>query len=179
MTLIVLLAVVSAVYVISVAQIGGIIAGFQTFGLLFVGGHAIFISLGLLMYEGRRWRFFFQSVLFAILIIPSYGIGTPFDVLARLPIIISTLFADAIFNSLYLFFKSRNRLLIWAMLVATIYWLMNPFFVAFNMFLFYPPQLLNAYVTATIFLSPVIVIESLIGGYFGYKIYLRANKIRQ
>ena len=177
MTLIILLAVVSAVYVIFVGQIGNIVTGFQTFGFLFVVGHAVFISMGLLLYGGRRWRFFFQSVLFALLIIPTYGVGTPFDVLTRLPIVTSTFFADIIFNSFYDSFRKKGRLLIWAILVATIYWIMNPFFVAFNMLLFYPPQLLKAYVTAAIVLSPITVIESVVGGYFGYKIYLRINRI--
>ncbi len=161
------------------AQVGNIITGFQTFGFLFVIGHAIFISIGLLMYRDRRWRFFFQSVLFALLIIPTYGIGAPFDVLARLPILTSTFFADLVFNSFYDFFKSRKRLLIWAILAATVYWIINPLFVALNMLLFYPPQLLNAYVTAAIILSPVSIIECVIGGYFGYKIYLRVSKVNQ
>jgi hypothetical protein len=51
-------------------------------------GHAIVISFALLIYKGKRWRFAFQSIIVAILFIPTFAMGTPFDVLARMPLIL-------------------------------------------------------------------------------------------
>ena len=142
----------------------------------FVVGHAIFISFGLLMYEGRRWRFFLQGAIVGLLFIPTFSVGTPFDVLARIPVFVANFFVDIIMNSIYYRFKKSDKLMWWAILGATSALFLLPFFTIINMYLFYPPQLLDSFVYVIGLLLPVIVIEAVAGAYIGFKTYIRIKK---
>lgn len=176
LTLVITLAVVSFIYSIFVGQLGTLITGIQGLNYLFIVGHTIFISFGFLMYEGRRWRLFLQGVLAAMLTLTTYLSGAPFDVLSKIPMVINSFFGDLIFNSFYTFFKKRNRLLWSAILVALGFVLIIPVFVTLNMYLFYPPQVLTMYINVYLLLLPVTIIETIVGGYIGYKIYGRVRK---
>ena len=141
-------------------HIGNIITGISSFNYLFTIGHAILISVALLLYEGRRWRLFAQCVLVAILFTPTYQGGTPFDLLSRLPIIVDAFFVDIVFNSAYGFFEKRNQLIWWAILSVIIYCTTNPFYFMLNMYLFYPTEILIPFVNVAFFMLPVIFIQS-------------------
>lgn len=175
--LVITISVSSLIYTTFVSQIGNIITGISSFNYLFTIGHAIIISGALLLYEGRRWRFFAQCILVAIIFIPTYQGGTPFDPLARLPIIVDAFFVDIIFNSSYGLFEKRNQLIWWAILSVIFYCTTNPFFFMLNMYLFYPTEILTSFMSVAFLMLPVIFIESVIGGYFGYKIYERVKRV--
>ena len=170
-----MISVLSFIYTIFVSQIGNFITGISSFNYLFTVGHAILISVAMLLYEGRRWRLFAQCVLVSILFTPTYQGGTPFDLLARLPIVVDAFFVDLVFNSAYGFFEKRNQLIWWAILSVIIYCITNPFYFMLNMYLFYPPEILIPFVNVAFLMLPVIFIESIIGGYLGYKIYERVK----
>ena len=178
LALVIILAVVSYIYTIFVGQLGNLITGIQGFNYLFIVGHAIFISFGFLIYEGRRWRLLLQGVLAALLTLTTYLSGAPFDVLSKMPMIATSFFGDLIFNSFYTFFKNRNRLIWLAILVPIGFVLMLPIFVTLNMFFFYPPEVLTMYLNVYLLLLPVTIIETIIGGYLGYRIYERVKKIQ-
>ena len=93
LALVIILAVVSFIYTIFVGQLGNLITGIQGFNYLFIVGHAIFISFGFLMYEGRRWRLLLQGVLAALLTLTTYLSGAPFDVLSKMPMIATSFLA--------------------------------------------------------------------------------------
>jgi hypothetical protein len=160
-----------------VSQIGNMLTGISSSNYLFTIGHAILISVALLLYEGRRWRFFAQCILVAILFTPTYQGGTPFDLLARLPIIVDAFLVDIVFNSSYGFFEKRNKLIWWAILSVILYCTTSPFFFMFNLYLFYPTEILTSFMSVAFFMLPVTFIESVIGGYFGYKIYERVKRL--
>ena len=172
----VLLAVVSFIYTVFIGQLGNLITGIVGLNYIFVFGHAIFISFGFLMYEGRRWRFLLQTVLVAFLTIPTYMSGAPFDVLARIPMIIGAFFSDLILNSVYPIFQKRDKLIWWGTLAVTIFLIFTPFFVALNMFLFYAPEVLRLYIYTYFLLLPVTIVETVIGSIIGYRIYKRVKK---
>ena len=109
LSLVILLAVVSFVYTVFVGQLGNLLTGIQGLNYLFIIGHMIFISFGFLMYEGRRWRLFLQGVLAALLTLTTALSGAPFDPLSKIPMIAVSFLADLIFNSLYGFFKNKNK----------------------------------------------------------------------
>lgn len=176
LALVIILAVVSFVYSLFVGQLGNLFTGILGLNFLFFVGHAIFICFGFLMYEGRRWRFFLQTILVALLTLPTHQSGAPFDVLARIPMIAISFFTDLIFNSVYIFFKKRNRLIWWAILIAVGWLLMIPLFVILNMLIFYPPEVLTMWVNVFLSLFPVTLIEMIIGAYIANKIYGRVRK---
>ena len=43
---------------------------------------------------------------------------------------------------------------------------------------FYPPEYVAAFANAVMLMAPIIVIESLAGGYMGYKVYQRTKKVQ-
>ena len=177
LALVITISVLSLIYTTFVSQIGNMLTGISSSNYLFTVGHAILISVAMLLYEGRRWRLFAQCVLVSILFIPTYQGGTPFDPLARLPIIVDAFFVDIIFNSSYGFFEKRNQLFWWAILSVIFYCTTSPFFFMLNMYLFYPTEILTSFMSVAFLMLPVIFIESVIGGYFGYKIYERVKLV--
>jgi hypothetical protein len=170
-------ALVSFGYTLFVGQIGTMITGIAGINYIFAIGHAIIMSVSLLVYRGRRWRFFFQSLLLTLLIIPTHMAGTPFDALARIPMVINNFFADLLFNSLYGFFQRVNRLVWWATLAAITTTLLDSFFTVIIWSQIYSPEFMATYVNVVILMIPVIIVEAVAGGYLGYKIYGRVEKL--
>ena len=173
---VILLAVASFIYTVFLGQLGNMITGILGLNYFFIFGHAILISLSFLIYQGRRWRFLLQSTLVAILTLPTFMTGMPFDVLSKWPMIAGAFFADLLLNSLYFFFNKTKKLVFWAFLAVFVFLVIAPFFAALNMFLFYPQQVFTAYVNVYFILFPVTIIEIAIGSYIGHKIYNRINK---
>jgi hypothetical protein len=174
--IVIIIAAVSFAYTVFVGQLGNLLTGIQGLNYLFIVGHAIFISFGFLMYEGRRWRLLLQGTLAALLTLTTALSGAPFDVVSKIPMILTSFFGDLIFNSFYAFFKKRNRLDWLAIFVALGYVLMLPFFVALNMSIFYTPQALTLYISVYMLLLPVTIVETVVGGYIGNMIYKRVSK---
>lgn len=139
---------------------------------------AIFISTQLLLYQGRRWRFFVSTTLFTILTIPIPFAGPAFDVLARTPLIIGAFIGDLLFNTMYEFVKKHNKLLWLTVLFSLQYHLMNSVFSIMIYYLFYPPEALTSYISVISFVLPVIIVESIAGGYIGYKVYERLKNFQ-
>jgi len=176
LALVILLAVVSFIYSAFIGQLGAMVTGILGFNYFFMIGHAIFISFGFLIYEGRRWRFLLQSILVAFLTLPTFQSGAPFDVLARMPMIIGAFFSDLIFNSFYRLFQRREKLVWWAILVAVLFLIITPIFMALTRFIFYPPEAFALYVNVYLLLFPVTMAEAILGGYISYKLFIRIKK---
>ncbi len=171
--LVIILAVISFIYTVFLGQLGNLFTGILGFNYLFIIGHAIIISFSFLIYEGRRWRFLLQSMIVALLTLPTFQSGAPFDLLARAPMIVGSFFADAIFNSLYPYFCLRNKVVLWAILVPVAFLLITPLTMAVNLFLFYTSEAFLLYVNVFLLLLPVTMTEAIIGGFVGYKIFKR------
>lgn len=177
LTLVILLAVVSFIYTQLIGQLGNLITGIQGFNYFFIIGHMIFVSFGFLIYGGKRWRLLLQGILAALLTLTTFLSGVPFDIVSKIPMILTSLFGDLIFNSFYSQFENQNKLNWLALLVVIGYMLMLPVFVSLNMFLFYPPQALNSYISVYVLLFPVTLIETIIGGLIGYQIFKRVKNV--
>ena len=171
--LVIILAVTSFIYTVFLGQLGNLFTGILGFNYLFIIGHAIIISFSFLIYKGRRWRFLLQSMIVALLTLPTFQSGAPFDLLARAPMIIGSFFADATFNSLYPYFCLRNKVVLWAILVPVAFLLITPLTMAVNLFLFYTSEAFLLYVNVFLLLLPVTMTEAIFGGFVGYKIFKR------
>jgi hypothetical protein len=179
LTLIIVFAALGLAYTIIVAQMGYLITGIQGANFLFIIGYVIFISSQFLLFKGKKWRYFVSTVLFVLLITPTNFAGAPFDIIARIPIIISAFFADLLFNSVYGFFERHNKLLCWTILLSVEYNVVTPVLSILFYNFFYPPEFVQKFTSAVFFMFPVIIIESIVGGYFGYKIYNRIEKLQK
>ena len=177
LALVIVIAVVSFVYSVLIGQLGAIFTGIQGFNYLFYVGHALFISLGLLLYKGRRWRFFLQTVLVALLSLPVSQFGAPYDVMARIPVVLNGIFLDLLFNSLYQYFQKREKLLLWSLLISLVGVFTCLVFISLNFILFISMEALNSFMNLFFMLSPIKVIEGLVGGYLAFQISERLKKM--
>jgi hypothetical protein len=175
--LIICMAALGLVTTLLIVQTARMITGIPGANYIFTVILAIQTSFSLLMYEGRRWRFFFQMTLFTILIIPTNLGGAPFNILPKMNTIITAFFCDLLFNTLYLKFKRRDKLLWWTIIATIIFWVMNPFVSSFIKPLFYPPEYVTKFIEVVLLMLPVILTESIVGGYIGHKIYKRVKNI--
>ena len=172
---VIIISVVSFVYSALVSQLPTLLTGILGLNYFFIFGHAIFISFALLLYEGRRWRFFLQNILVMSLTLPTFQTGPPFDILARMPIIASSFFIDLVFNSIYAKFQKSNRALWWSIISTVVFLLQNGLFIGLNMLFFYPSELLSSFVSIYLVLLPIIVAEAVFGSIVGYKLWKRSG----
>lgn len=170
---IIVLAVVSFLYSVFVGQLGNLLTGVLGFNYFFFWGHAILIAFGLLIYEGRRWRFLTQGIIVALLTLPTYQSGLPFDFIARIPMIANSFLIDILFNTGRGYFEKKNRLL-WWIIITNIAWIIFiPFLLVLNMSIFYSTQALTAWLNIYFMLFPITFIEMVAGAYVGYKLFNR------
>ncbi|PVX25316.1 MAG: hypothetical protein CW691_04870 [Candidatus Bathyarchaeum sp.] len=177
LVLIIVLAVLQFVVVALVVQMGKLVTGVPGTSYLFTILLAIPTTFSLLIYEGRRWRFFIQMSLYTLLIIPTHLCGTPFDPISRLSMIANSFLGDVLANSTYGIFNKHNKLFSWSIIMSIEYWIMNPFFGAIVKQIFYSPEVVEQFVNVVLLLLPVIIVEAVAGGYMGYKIYKKVRKI--
>jgi hypothetical protein len=172
---VIIFAVLGLIFTLFVTQTATLITGEPMVGYFFIVGYAVFISAQLLLFEGRRWRFAVSSILFVFLIIPTSFAGAPFDVLARVPLMFNAIVTDLLFTSIYGFFRMRNKLLLLTIIISVEFHSAVQFFSMLFLYLFYPLQALTEFINILLFVFPVIIIESLIGGYIGYIVYQRVK----
>ena len=144
---------------------------------LFGLGHSIIVSLALLTYEGRRWRFLLQGLLVTLLFLPTTAGGIPFDILSRLPIVFGSFLGDLIFSSTYGRFKNLEKLRLWVVLASVTFFFMDLIFRIPIWSLLYSPEVMAAFINGLLLMLPVIIVEWTIGGLIGYKIYQRVRKL--
>ena len=100
LTLVILSAVVVFVFAVFFFQMAGLMTGILGANYMFTIGMALLVSLIFLLFEGRRWRFFFHNMLVALLSLPLNFGGPPYDVFPRLVIIFTGFIADLILNTI-------------------------------------------------------------------------------
>ncbi|MEM2107865.1 MAG: hypothetical protein QXL10_01080 [Candidatus Bathyarchaeia archaeon] len=173
------MAVLGLVSTALIVQMAHLISGIRGANYIFTIILAVQTSFSFLVYEGKRWRFFVQFTIFTFLIIPTYLGGSPFFVPSRIHFIITALIADLVLNSFYKRARVHNKLKLWSVLGTLLFWVMMPFFALLMQPLFYPPEAVAAFANVILLLLPVIIAESIAGGYLGYTIYRRVGKFTE
>lgn len=173
---IIFLSVVGLVSTVLIAQMATLISGIHGANYIFTGILAIQTSLSFLLFEGRRWRFFTQTSLFTLLIIPTYLSGPPFFAQGKIHFFITGFVTDILLNSFHGFSKKREKLKWWSISGALLFWVMTPFFSLLIRPLLYPAEAVVLFADVVLMLLPVIVVESVIGGYLGYRVWLAVKR---
>ncbi len=173
--LVIVTAVVVFIFTFLIFQNATIITGIVGSNYIFTFGMALFVSLTFLLFEGRRWRFFVHNLLVAILTFPTTLGGPPYDIFPRLVLILAGFPADLILNSIYNLFKKDDKLVFWSILSALFFFLVLPFLQIQFFPLFLSQQVVEAFTNIVIIMLPWIIGGSIIGGFFGYKIYSRIS----
>ena len=175
--LIIMFAVLNVVLMVLIGQVPELTTGIPAIGYAFNIFYAITGSIALLMYEGRRWRIFTQSLLFNSLAIFLVRIYTP---IAAVVSILASFIMDVVFNSFYESFRRRNKLLWWGILSQVYSHTTQPIWTLLFVSLLLAPfeaVLRTWFFPVICVVLPVIIIEAIAGGYIGYKTYLRVSKI--
>jgi hypothetical protein len=132
-----------------------------------------------LMFKGRRWRFFalgvLSTLLFFIFINPTLRAN-------EMAILMNYFIVDVVFNSFYVYFDKKNKLLWLTISLQLYYWIAYTFWLLlFATALFFPFEsfLNNYFIPVFSVMLPVMVIEAIAGSYIGYKIYRRVEKLTE
>ena len=179
--LIIVFAVLIVVFRLFIGRIVGMIEippfGGSTAYLLSIF-FSIIHSLSFLMYRGKRWRLFSQAIistlLYLTLVNPSIR-GIEMATITNLFIV------DIVFNSFYGRFDRKEKLLWLTILFQVYYWATHAIWVLlYNSIFFYSfgGLMNNWFIPIMSILIPVMVIEGLIGGYTGHKIFQRVKKVQ-
>jgi len=169
-------AVLNFVFGFLIGQIPRLITGIPGIGYAFTVVYSITITVSFLMYEGRRWRMFAQGLLFTLLSLST----AQSDMLAAVISSTISVFAlDLVFNSVYVYFNKGGQLEKWAIFSQVFYWTLSPFVILFTLSLFYPLEgvLATWFIPVMSIMLPVMIAEAFVGGYIGYQIYRRVEKI--
>ncbi len=177
LSLIICLAVLGLVISTSIVQIATL-TGIPGATYLFTILLSLLTSFSLLIYEGQRFMFFFQITLYTFLIVPTSIGGVPFDLFSKIQMIVNAFFVDIIFNGTYGFFRKKDKLLLWAIMGALVYWTMNPFFGLMIKPLFFPQAFAFRILDILFWIVPVIIVESIAGGYLGYQTFTRIKGVK-
>jgi len=175
--LITMFAVLSFINFAVVLQTFTLLTGIQGigYGVDIIG--AILATVGFLMFQGRRWRIAVGGILLYFLSLPLDFGGGSFNVIIRITIILKMFIKDIVINSFYGYFERRNKM-IWLAIGQSVYFSMiSPFFDILFFSLFVPFEILAPLLILVIFMLPLILGVSLTGGYIGYKIYKRLEKL--
>jgi hypothetical protein len=178
LALVIMFAVLYIVFMILIGQVPELIAGIPGMGYAFTIIYSIIRTVALLMFEGRRWRFFSMGLLVSLIALASVQIWVPPTAMAA---ILNNFIVDVVFNSIYKSFKKRDRLLWWVILAEAYYFATHPLWLMFFSIPFYPIELTIStwFIPIMSVFLPVIILEAIAGGYIGYKIQRRVEKIKQ
>jgi len=177
LALVIVFAVLTFVFMLLIGQVPELITGVPGISYVFTIVYAINQTVAWLLYEGRRWRIFAQGSLISLL-------GFSFIITWNRPLgmatILNAFLVDVIFNSVYEFFKKKNKLVLWVILSQVFYWGTHSLWiVVFGSLFFYPFDFIVGqwFIPIMSVMLPVMIVEAIAGGYIGYKIYRRVKKI--
>ena len=120
-----------------------------------------------------------MGVLYGLLTMPTFAMGTPFNILPRIPLVFTALQTDILYCSVFLFFKNRKKMSWLASLVTLEHVLVDLFLRMFMYPFFYSPEYAATFTGIMLIMMPIIIIECLVGGFIGYKIYERIKRVQQ
>jgi len=175
--LVIVLGVVGLIQGVFVVQMGTLLTGLPGVNYFFSILLTIWISLSFLIFEGRRWRLFLTVLIFIMLTIPTYVMGMPYDLSPRIPGILTILFVDVLFNSFYESFRKRGKLLRLSIFLSVFFLILDIAFRILTYPLFFSSAYVSTFLNITMWLIPVILLESVAGGYLGYKIYQKVKNL--
>lgn len=174
----IIFAVLNFVFLVLIAQVPYLITGLPGVGYVFNIFFNIIYSFSLLYYKGKRWLFLMQNVIFQLLTLVIPGSFAPAIIVAKIPFLINVFILDVVFNSLYGFFRKNNNLVWWAILGQVYFWTIHPFLILlfYSLFLFIEGISTAWFIPIMSIMLPIMIIEAVIGGYIGFRIYERVEE---
>lgn len=175
LSLVAILAALISLTAASIGQLGYVITGLRGTNSIFTILFAIQISFSLLMYQGRRWRFFLQMTIFTVIITPTNYGGAPYDFFGKMYFVFAAFLTDFVSSIFYQSLKQKSKLKLYAIFVGLLFFTLEIIISVAITITFYTSQAAGLIFVFTV-LMPIITVEAIAGSYLGYKIYRKINQ---
>ena len=134
-------------------------------------------SLAFLTYRGKRWTLFSQALLSTLLYLIFVN---PTLQAVEMATVTNLLIVDVVFNTFYGLFEKKNKLFWLIMIFQVYYWTTHSIWLlVYSSIFFYSFEVMMNYwfIPIMSILIPIMVVEGIIGGFTGYKIFKRVEKL--
>jgi len=174
-SLIIIFASLGLAFQATIKELPQLMTGIPGIGYILSIGNVIIINTAFLMFEGKRWRFAFFGALYTLLISVVFALVGSNVVLRSLPMVIGIVIQDIIYNSFYNYFAEQNRLK-WLSIIIGVQGLFTDVLLRIIVFTpFFSSSIVAAFINATLVMSPILLFNSVVGGYLAYFIYKRTR----
>ena len=174
-SLIIIFASLGLAFQATIKELPQLMTGIPGIGYILSIGNVIIINTAFLMFEGKRWRFAFFGALYTLLISVVFALVGSNVVLRSLPMVIGIVIQDIIYNSFYNHFAEQNRLK-WLSIIIGVQGLFTDVLLRIIVFTpFFSSSIVAAFINATLVMSPILLFNSVVGGYLAYFIYKRTR----
>jgi hypothetical protein len=179
-SLIITFSAFTLVFGVLIGRVPDLITGIAGVGYIFTIVYSISQSVLWLLFEGRRWRILAKVSIVRLI---SFFItsGSPSYIIPpTLATLLNSAIIDIFFNSFYSYFKRKNKLFWWIILAQLYFWATHTIWIlVFTTILYYPFESVIQYwfIPVALVMLPIMIIEALIGGSIGYKIYRRVERL--
>ena len=174
-SLIIIFASLGLAFQATIKELPQLMTGIPGIGYILSIGNVIIINTAFLMFEGKRWRFAFFGALYTLLISVVFALVGSNVVLRSLPMVIGIVIQDIIYNSFYNYFAEQNRLK-WLSIIIGVQGLFTDVLLRIIVFTpFFSSSIVAAFINTTLVMSPILLFNSVVGGYLAYFIYKRTR----
>jgi hypothetical protein len=180
-SLIITFSALTLIFGVLIGRVPDLITGIAGIGYVFTIVYSISQSVLWSLFEGRRWRILVKVLLVRLISLLLFTSGSlSYVIPPTLATILNSAIIDIFFNSFYSYFKRKNKLFWWIILAQLYFWSTHTLWIlVFTSFLYFPFESVIQYwfIPVALVMLPIMIIEAIIGGSIGYKIYRRVEKL--
>jgi hypothetical protein len=182
-SLIITFSAFTLVFGVLIGRVPDLITGIAGIGYVFTIVYSISQSVLWSLFEGRRWRILVKVLLVRLISLLLFTSGSlSYVIPPTLATILNSAIIDIFFNSFYSHFKRKNKLFWWIILAQLYFWSTHTLWIlVFTSILYFPFESVIQYwfIPVALVMLPIMILEAIIGGSIGYKIYRRVERLLQ
>jgi hypothetical protein len=180
-SLIITFSALTLIFGVLIGRVPDLITGIAGIGYVFTIVYSISQSVLWSLFEGRRWRILVKVLIVRLISLFLFTSGNlSYIIPPTLATILNSAIIDIFFNSFYSYFKRKNKLFWWIIIAQLYFWSTHTLWIlVFTSFLYFPFESVIQYwfIPVALVMLPIMIIEAIIGGSIGYKIYRRVEKL--
>jgi hypothetical protein len=180
-SLIITFSALTLIFGVLIGRVPDLITGIAGIGYVFTIVYSISQSVLWSLFEGRRWRILVKVLIVRLISLFLFTSGNlSYIIPPTLATILNSAIIDIFFNSFYSYFKRKNKLFWWIILAQLYFWSTHTLWIlVFTSILYFPFESVIQYwfIPVALVMLPIMIIEAIIGGSIGYKIYRRVEKL--
>jgi hypothetical protein len=182
-SLIITFSALTLIFGVLIGRVPDLITGIAGIGYVFTIVYSISQSVLWSLFEGRRWRILVKVLLVRLISLLLFTSGSlSYVIPPTLATILNSAIIDIFFNSFYSYFKRKNKLFWWIILAQLYFWSTHTLWIlVFTSILYFPFESVIQYwfIPVALVMLPIMILEAIIGGSIGYKIYRRVERLLQ